>query len=78
VATQTNWSRSLLPSATNFWRFLQISGADYVRNLSFRMISFSCDSGIMLVCFCKASLSPCRKATGVSKGAFVQLWLGSN
>jgi hypothetical protein len=27
-----------------------------------------CDSGTMLVCFCRASLSLCRKAAGVSKG----------
>jgi hypothetical protein len=32
------------------------------------MISSSYDSGTMLVCFCKASLNLCRKATGVSRG----------
>jgi hypothetical protein len=67
MATLTNWPRSLLPSATSFWSILQISGADCVRNLSFRTTS-SCNYGIMLVCFCKESLSLCRKATGVLKG----------
>jgi hypothetical protein len=46
------------PSATSFRSFLLIS---------FRMISSSYESGTMLVCFCKASLCLCRKATGVSK-----------
>jgi hypothetical protein len=45
VPAWTSLSKSLLLSAARFWSYLQIPGTDCVRNLSFRTISSSCDSG---------------------------------
>jgi hypothetical protein len=54
------------PTFEDFYGYL----GQTVLEISFRTISFSCDSSTMLVCFCKASFSHCRKATGVSKGPY--------
>jgi hypothetical protein len=48
--------------------FLQISGADCVRNLSLRKTSPTCDSGSTVVCFLIASLRCCRKVRRFSSG----------
>jgi hypothetical protein len=48
--------------------FLWISGTDWVRNLSLRRTSLTCDSGSTVVCFLTASLRCYRKVREFSSG----------
>lgn len=65
VVMYKDWSRLLLGLATRFCNFQWLSGAEWVKAMSFRKTS-SKGSGVTLVCFLVASFSLWRKLLGGS------------